>query len=74
MVATYNNPPMNYFCAEGAQEFNKLIEEWRKPKYTAVIMTGAIGASASTAWMLSANGAGDVLVIATVMGASECPN
>ena len=42
VVATYNNPPMNYFCAEGAQEFNKLIEEWRKPKYTAVIMTGAI--------------------------------
>lgn len=38
----------------------------RKP----VIMTGAIGASASTAWMLSANSAGDVLVIATVMGAS----
>ncbi len=42
VVATYNNPPMNYFCAEGAQKFNKLIEEWRKPKYTAVIMTGAI--------------------------------
>lgn len=42
VVATYNNPPMNYFCAEGAQEFNTLIEEWRKPEYRAVILTGAI--------------------------------
>lgn len=38
----------------------------RKP----VIMAGAIGASASAAWMLSANSFGDVLVTATVMGAS----
>ena len=38
----------------------------RKP----LIMAGAIGASASAAWMLSANSFGDVLVIATIMGAS----
>ena len=38
----------------------------RKP----VILSGAVGASASAAWMISANSAGDVLVIATVMGAS----
>jgi len=38
----------------------------RKP----VILTGAIGASASTAWMLSATSASDVIIIATVMGAS----
>ena len=38
----------------------------RKP----LILIGAVGASASTIWMLSANSAGDVLVIATVMGGS----
>ncbi len=38
----------------------------RKP----VILAGAVGASASAAWMISANSTGDVLVIATVMGAS----
>ena len=38
----------------------------RKP----VILTGAVGASASAAWMISANSTGDVLVIASIMGAS----
>ena len=38
----------------------------RKP----VIMTGAIGASASAAWMIWANSFGDVLVTSTIMGAS----
>ena len=38
----------------------------RKP----VILTGAIGASISAVWMLWANSSGDVLVIASIMGAS----
>ena len=38
----------------------------RKP----VILVGAIGASASAAWMIFANSTGDVLVIATIMGGS----
>ena len=38
----------------------------RKP----VILTGAVGASAGTVWMLTANSVGDVLIIATVMGAA----
>ncbi len=42
VVATYNNPPMNYFCAEGTQEFNALIQAWRDPAIRAVVLTGAI--------------------------------
>ena len=38
----------------------------RKP----VILTGAIGASASAVWMIWASSTGDILVIATIMGAS----
>ena len=38
----------------------------RKP----LIMAGAIGASASAAWLIWANSSGDVLVIATILGAS----
>nr|ABZ06485.1 putative PUCC protein [uncultured marine microorganism HF4000_010I05] len=38
----------------------------RKP----VILTGAIGASAGAAWMILANSAGDVMITASLMGAS----
>lgn len=42
VIATYNNPPMNYFCAEGAQELVALIEKWAAPEIRAVVLTGAI--------------------------------
>lgn len=43
VVATYCNPPMNYFCAEGAQELAQLIEAWRAPEIRAVVLCGAPG-------------------------------
>ena len=43
VVATYCNPPMNYFCAEGAQELAQLIEVWRAPDIRAVVLCGAPG-------------------------------
>lgn len=42
VVATYNNPPMNYFCAEGAQELAALVEKWAEPDIRAVVLTGGI--------------------------------
>lgn len=42
VVATYLNPPMNYFCAEGTREFSALIESWRKPEVRAVVLTGGM--------------------------------
>ena len=42
VVATYFNPPMNYFCAEGAQEFSALIEQWRSADTRAVVLTGGM--------------------------------
>jgi len=42
VVATYTNPPMNYFCAGGAQEFSALIEQWRSPDIRAVVLTGGM--------------------------------
>lgn len=43
VIATYNNPPMNYFCAEGAQELGALIEGWRdNPDVRVVVLTGGI--------------------------------
>ena len=43
VVATYCNPPMNYFCAEGAQELAQLIEAWRAPDIRAIVLCGAPG-------------------------------
>jgi enoyl-CoA hydratase len=40
VVATYDNPPMNYFCAEGAQELAALVEQWADPAVRAVVLTG----------------------------------
>jgi enoyl-CoA hydratase len=42
MVATYHNPPMNYFCADGTRELVDLIEAWRSPEIRAVILTGGL--------------------------------
>ena len=41
-VATYLNPPMNYFCAEGTQELGERIREWSDPGIRAVILTGGM--------------------------------
>jgi enoyl-CoA hydratase len=41
-VATYHNPPMNYFCAEGTRELGALMHQWRSPEVRAVILTGGI--------------------------------
>ena len=30
VVATYKNPPMNYFCADGTRELVALIEKWKR--------------------------------------------
>lgn len=40
-VARYDNPPMNYFCAEAARELGDLISSWRDPALRAVVLTGA---------------------------------
>ena len=42
VVATYNNPPMNYFCAEGTTELAVLIEQWKSAEVRAVILTGGM--------------------------------
>ena len=41
VVATYDNAPMNYFCAQGAQELAGLIEQWRDPSVRAVVLGGS---------------------------------
>jgi len=41
-VATYLNPPMNYFCAEGTRELGERIREWSDPGIRAVILTGGM--------------------------------
>ena len=42
VVATYRNPPMNYFCAEGTQELVALIDSWRHPMVRAVVLAGGV--------------------------------
>lgn len=42
VVATYHNPPMNYFCAEGTAELGERIREWSDPAIRAVILTGGM--------------------------------
>jgi enoyl-CoA hydratase len=42
VVATYTNPPMNYFCAEGIQELGALIQGWTSPAVRAVVLTGGM--------------------------------
>lgn len=42
VVATYTNPPMSYFCAEGTGELVQLIEAWRDPGVRAVVLTGGM--------------------------------
>lgn len=42
VVATYTNPPMNYFCAEGVGELVALIEQWKSPEIRAVVLTGGM--------------------------------
>jgi enoyl-CoA hydratase len=42
VVATYTNPPMNYFCAEGTRELAGLIEQWRSSDVRVVILTGGM--------------------------------
>jgi enoyl-CoA hydratase len=41
-VATYTNPPMNYFCAQGTQELGALIQTWADPAVRAVVLTGGM--------------------------------
>ncbi|HXG19148.1 MAG TPA: enoyl-CoA hydratase/isomerase family protein [Methylomirabilota bacterium] len=42
VVATYTNPPMNYFCAEGTKALWKLIDAWRDPSVRVVVLTGGM--------------------------------
>jgi enoyl-CoA hydratase len=42
VVATYTNPPMNYFCAAGTAELGALVSAWRDPAVRAVVLTGGI--------------------------------
>jgi enoyl-CoA hydratase len=42
VVATYTNPPMNYFCADGTRELAGLIEQWQSPEVRVVILTGGM--------------------------------
>jgi enoyl-CoA hydratase len=41
-IAIYENPPMNYFCAQGTQELGELIRAWSDPAVRAVVLTGAL--------------------------------
>src|ERR1700675_2991304 len=42
VVATYTNPPMNYFCADGTRELVELIAQWKSPDVRVVILTGGM--------------------------------
>jgi enoyl-CoA hydratase len=42
-VATYCNPPANYFCSAGVLELRELVEAWRDPAIRAVVLCGGTG-------------------------------
>jgi enoyl-CoA hydratase len=42
VVASYHNPPMNYFCAAGTSELGDLIPQWRAPEVRVVVLTGGL--------------------------------
>ena len=42
VTARYSNPPMNYFCAEGASELGTLIESWRDPAIKAIVLASGV--------------------------------
>jgi enoyl-CoA hydratase len=41
-IAIYENPPMNYFCAQGTQELGELVRAWSDPNVRAVVLSGAL--------------------------------
>jgi len=51
-LATYTNPPINYFCAEATQELAKLIDSWRDPAIRAVVLCGGTGGGFITHWSI----------------------
>ncbi|MES1944916.1 3-hydroxybutyryl-CoA dehydratase [Salinisphaera sp. PC39] len=43
VVATYHNPPMNYFCADAIGELSQLVDGWEEDaSIRAVVITGGI--------------------------------
>lgn len=38
VVARYRNPPMNYFCGEGAQELGTLVTAWARDESARAMM------------------------------------
>lgn len=42
VIATYHNPPMNYFCAQGSAELGELVRTWGDAAVRAVVLTGGI--------------------------------
>lgn len=43
VISSYENPPLNYFCAEAVAEFTALIEAWQDPAIRVVVLTGVDG-------------------------------
>jgi len=43
VVATYCNPPANYFCSAGVVELKELIDRWRDPAIRAIVLCGGTG-------------------------------